>query len=651
VQGAGQRKSIAGAAGAAPPGPDDAPPSPAEGAVRAAVRQRLASPAFEEPGRLALRSGPVDLDRIAPDPRLVDAVGAEACLARGLLPLCRIGGTTLVAAADPAALPADDAALGAALGRWRPVPAERGRIEAALDRIRGPALRAAAERLPDGMAGVRDLPLDRLSRAGPVLLVALAAVVLAAPLAALAAVTLWAALTLAASTALRLGALVLELRRPPLPPATAVEALPVISIIVPLFREPDIAPRLLRRLGRLDYPRSHIDVVLAVEAGDRETRAALVATRLPPWMRTVVVPDGPVRTKPRAMNYALGFCRGSIVGVYDAEDAPQADQLRRVAAAFAAAPADLACLQGVLDYYNPRTNWIARCFTVEYAAWFRVILPAVARLGLPVPLGGTTMFVRRDALDRVGRWDAWNVTEDADLGIRLARGGYRTAMLASTTEEEANCRLRPWLSQRSRWIKGHLLTWAVHMRDPRALRRDLGWRGFLGYQVLFLGAQSQVLLAPLMMSLWLVALGVGHPLAQTLAPGVLGALLALFLVAEVATIGCGTLGAWRTRHDGLWRWAPTLHVYLPLAAVAGWRAVGEVFTRPFYWAKTAHGAFDAVAPRAAVLPGRAGPAPSREQRIAETLRAGGEYQRVRTAPASIFRRVSKAREIWMRSAS
>ena len=200
------------------------------------------------------------------------------------------------------------------------------------------------------------------------------------------------------------------------------------------------------------------------------------------------------------MNYGLNFARGSIVGVYDAEDAPEPDQILKVARKFLEVPSDVACLQGVLDFYNAHNTWLTRCFTIDYAIWFRLVLPGLVRLGLPIPLGGTTVFFRRSALEAFGRWDAHNVTEDADLGVRLARRGYRCDFVQSVTEEEATHTVRAWIRQRSRWIKGYAMTWAVHMRDPLSLLGELGPLRFLAIQILFLGTLSQFLLAPLLWS-------------------------------------------------------------------------------------------------------------------------------------------------------
>ncbi len=361
---------------------------------------------------------------------------------------------------------------------------------------------------------------------------------------------------------------------------------------MPLFRERDIAPRLIKRLGRLTYPRELLDILLVVEEEDLTTRAALSASPLPRWMRVVVVPGGPIKTKPRAMNYAVNFARGSIIGIYDAEDAPEPDQIHKIVRRFHERGPEVACLQGVLDYYNPRTNWLARCFTVEYASWFRVVLPGLARMGFVVPLGGTTLFFRRAALQALGGWDAHNVTEDADLGLRLARHGYRAELIDTVTEEEANCRALPWVKQRSRWLKGYAITWAVHMRDPRLLWRQLGPMRFFGVQVLFLGTLSQFLLSPVLWSFWLVALGLWHPLDGVIPHWAALWLIGLFLLTEAVNIAVAAWAVRGRKHRHLLPWVPTLHFYFPLGALAAWKAAYEVLARPFYWDKTQHGVYD-----------------------------------------------------------
>jgi cellulose synthase/poly-beta-1,6-N-acetylglucosamine synthase-like glycosyltransferase len=372
-------------------------------------------------------------------------------------------------------------------------------------------------------------------------------------------------------------------------PGSGDAPLPKVSILVPLYKETEVLHALVARLSRLTYPKCLLDVLLVIEEADDVTRDMLAKIDLPPWARPVVVPDGQPRTKPRAMNYALDFCEGDIIGVYDAEDAPEPDQITQVARRFQVLPPEVACIQGVLDYYNPRQNWLARCFTIEYATWFRLILPGMSRLGLAIPLGGTTLFFRRAALEKLGGWDAHNVTEDADLGFRLARHGYRTDMLSTVTEEEANCLPWAWIRQRSRWLKGYMTTYIVHMRRPLLLLRQLGAWKFLGFQAHFVTALSQFLLAPLLWSFWLVLVGLPHPLDPFVSKPLMIGLGSAFLVIEVINITIYASAVADARHRHLLPWTPTMHFYTPLGAIAAYKALYELVVKPFFWDKTRHG--------------------------------------------------------------
>ncbi|MDZ7709531.1 MAG: glycosyltransferase [Roseovarius sp.] len=492
-----------------------------------------------------------------------------------------------------AALPGDLAAA-------RRLVAPRAAIQDRVADLHRDSLRdMAAARTPEGEScrrwGARADTRLRLTCAALVVVCALCIVF---PVAVFGALAVWAVLTLLVAAGLKMAAFVAAMSdtcdAPAPPPDTP---LPRVSILVPLFRETEIAHALVARLSRLTYPKCLLDVILVLEEEDRLTQETLATIDLPPWIRPVIVPDGQPRTKPRAMNYALDFCQGEIIGIFDAEDAPEPDQITQVARRFQRAPRDLACLQGVLDYYNPRQNWLARCFTIEYATWFRTIMPGMARLGLALPLGGTTLYMRRDVLEDLGGWDAHNVTEDADLGFRLARHGYRTEMIGTVTDEEANCRPWAWIKQRSRWLKGYMTTYLVHMRSPRRLHAQLGARQFWGFQAHFVSAVSQVLLAPVLWSFWLVLLGLPHPLDAVLARSTMAGVGALFLMVEVLNLCIYAQAVSGPRHRHLIPWVPTMHFYAPLAAVAAYKAVYELVFKPFFWDKTAHGLSVAAAGR------------------------------------------------------
>lgn len=575
---------------------------------RWALPQTLAAFTVDEANLLGLAQ--IDPQKSPPDPLLLDILGAEFCISTGLLPWRKCGDAVVVLSARPGQVARHMGTLNRAFGPVRMAHAAEPAIHAAILSIAGPALVAEAEARVAAGESCRSIG-DWAQSAGPRVVIGLVAVALIVavvlqPVMVLTLLTLWTIFWMLAGLALKL--LAFRAARnapPPIAGWPRPDPLPVISLLVPLYREAEIAAHLLPRLAAIDYPRDSLDLCLIVEEEDTTTRASLASLNLPRWAQVVEVPRGKLRTKPRALNFALPFARGSIIGIYDAEDLPHPRQLIEVATQFARLPSDTACLQGRLDYYNADANWLARCFTLEYAAWFRAILPGLDRLGLVVPLGGTTLFLRRSALDAVGGWDAHNVTEDADLGLRLARHGFRTEVIHIVTEEEANARLWPWVRQRSRWLKGYAMTWFVHMRRPRMLQRDLGWARFAGVQVLFLGTLTQLAMAPLIWSFWLPVLGLPHPLAGSLPASLFWVIGAAFLLSTVAEI---VIHAWAVSVAGkarLIRWIPLLAIYYPLATLACWRGILQIVSRPFYWDKTAHGIF---APRDGITP-PPGPSP------------------------------------------
>ncbi|MER7010497.1 glycosyltransferase [Saccharopolyspora sp. NPDC000359] len=272
--------------------------------------------------------------------------------------------------------------------------------------------------------------------------------------------------------------------------------LPSYAVLVPLHREEAVLPSLLTHLDALRYPVVKLQVLLLVEEDDDSTRAALAEYELGPQYEVVVVPEGGPRTKPNACNVGLARVTAEHCVIFDAEDRPHPDQLRAAAAAFAHHPPEVVCLQAELAYWNPWTNWLTRMFAGEYALNFRLTLLGLDRLDLPIPLGGTSNHLRTAALRELGGWGPHNVTEDADLGIRIARRGWQVRMLDSVTLEEANSRTGNWIRQRSRWIKGHLQTWLVHMRHPRQLLAELGWRRFASFHLTFAVSTLAVLCNP-----------------------------------------------------------------------------------------------------------------------------------------------------------
>jgi len=365
---------------------------------------------------------------------------------------------------------------------------------------------------------------------------------------------------------------------------------PRVSILIALYREAEVAPLLIEALRTLNYPPELLDVKLVLEADDDETGPALLAQNPPPFVEILVTPDGGPRTKPRALNFAMEFAKGDIIGVYDAEDRPHPDQISQIADQFAASPPEVACIQARLGFYNTSENFITRCFEIEYASWFDVMLPGLRRLGLPILLGGTSFFIRRGALAAAGGWDSYNVTEDADLGVMLARAGKQTALSRSLTGEEASSRAGAWIKQRSRWLKGYLATWITHMAEPVKLWRDLGaWR-FIWLNVILLSAVLGYLALPF---LWVgAAMMAIEPYSDILPSALAHALQDLGYVTAISIssmLVAAFLGLRRRGRPSLAPIAFLLPLYWPLGAAAAYLAVYELVVAPTSWRKPQHG--------------------------------------------------------------
>ena len=519
------------------------------------------------------------------DDQLIDAEKT------GLLPLHIAGEFIYVIA--PQGLTARRLMTGA-----HPLPSARIRLTSPR-RLRQFVLRhaglALGERAAEALRAARpELSAARPFRFGTAALAgsaALAGVTIVFPGIAWALASSALALTFLAWTGLRLlGAATTwrawrALRPPP-------DRLPVYTIIIALYDEAAALPGLIAALRELDYPHEKLQILLALEPDDFATRDAISALNPGPPFEIAIAPDAGPRTKPKALNAALALARGTFTAVFDAEDRPAPDQLRRALDAFLTQDQALACVQARLTIDNTSDGWLAQLFTAEYAGQFDVLLPGLSERRLPLPLGGSSNHFRTATLRDVGGWDPYNVTEDADLGMRLARFGYRTAMIGSTTYEEAPARVAPWLRQRTRWFKGWMQTWSVHTRHPVRLARELGFGGFAMFQLVVGGTVLSALVHPLFIALMAYSLATGRllPAGGDLMAALLAALSGGALVAGyLVSAALGLIGLKRRKllaHAWVLLLMP-LH-WLLLSAAA-WRALYQLARDPYRWEKTAHG--------------------------------------------------------------
>ncbi len=368
---------------------------------------------------------------------------------------------------------------------------------------------------------------------------------------------------------------------------------PQYTILCPLYREAEVVPQFVQAMQALDYPADKLQILFLTEEDDAETRKAIEALHLPQHFSIVTVPDGQPRTKPRACNFGLLQATGDYVVIYDAEDIPDPLQLKKAVLAFANHDSDVACVQAKLNYYNSKQNLLTRWFTVEYCLWFDLMLPGMQQTKLPLPLGGTSNHFRMEMLRRIGAWDPFNVTEDCDLGLRLARSGLKTIVLDSTTYEEANSQVKNWIRQRSRWIKGYLLTYLVYMREPLRYLRQGRLREFLSLQMVIGGKTAVLFVNPLMWALLAIYIlfrpivgDVYHTLfpAPVLYMGTLCLIFGNFLYIYSHLVGC-----MKRSQYSLIKWALSVPIYWVMMSIAAFMALYQLIFKPHYWEKTKHG--------------------------------------------------------------
>jgi cellulose synthase/poly-beta-1,6-N-acetylglucosamine synthase-like glycosyltransferase len=371
------------------------------------------------------------------------------------------------------------------------------------------------------------------------------------------------------------------------------ESWPAYTILCPLYKEQLILPQFTKAMSSLDYPRDQLQVLIILEAEDVDTIAVAKSMDLDRIFQIIVVPDTKPKTKPKACNYAMSFAKGKYTVIYDAEDVPDTNQLKKAVLAFEQSVPDIVCLQAKLNYYNAKHNLLTKAFTAEYSTWFGLTLPGLQYVSAPIPLGGTSNHFITSALRTLSGWDPFNVTEDADLGLRLSSSGMRTAILDSTTLEEANSVYSGWLKQRSRWIKGYMQTYFVHMRyrNLRASTNSI-WDHFL-FQIIVGGKVVMLFINPVM---WLLTVAY-FVLRPEIGPTIQQLFIGPVFYAAIFTLVIGNflyaynmiLGLAKQGHEDLIVYMIFIPLYWLMMSIAAVYALYELILRPHYWQKTQHG--------------------------------------------------------------
>lgn len=370
-------------------------------------------------------------------------------------------------------------------------------------------------------------------------------------------------------------------------------AWPTYTVFCPLYKEWQILPQFVKAMSALDYPKDKLEVMLLLEEDDKETITQVRKYDLPSFFTVTIVPHSLPKTKPKACNYGLLHAKGEYVVIYDAEDIPDPKQLKKAVLAFKKMGEKVVCIQAKLNFYNPHQNLLTRAFTAEYSLWFDLVLTGLQSINAPIPLGGTSNHFRIKDLQRLRGWDSFNVTEDCDLGIRIAKRGFRTALLDSTTLEEANSGKRNWLWQRSRWIKGYMQTYLVHMRNPFSFIRNRQALHLLTFQLVVGGKVLSMFINPFMWTItvlyFIFRLYIGSFIESffpgaILYMGIFSLLVGNFLYAYYYMIGCAKHG-----HHELIKYVFLIPFYWLAMSVAAWIAFYKLIVAPHHWSKTKHG--------------------------------------------------------------
>lgn len=359
-------------------------------------------------------------------------------------------------------------------------------------------------------------------------------------------------------------------------------SLPYISLLIPLYREADIMAQMQQSLAHINYPANRLEALILVEPDDLETQSAFHTIDWADFVRLIVLPDGTPRTKPRALNCGLSCASGEIIGVLDAEDVVHPDQLLDAATQFSYHDDSLGAVQAPLVIRPQSARLMHHLFALEYLIQFHFILPALIFLRMPIPLSGTSNYFRRAALIKTLGWDSYNLTEDADLGLRLYRNGYHIRLLTRPTYECAPDTWRDWFFQRTRWFTGHLQTLLVHARCPRAIIKDIGT---LRVIAIFGILVSRLLYGPTHSALLIFALSDPHMMSTSLIHSFSGQIAILIYLAMTICVVLTT----RVEHIlALITIIPALALYWMLHIFPLGLAVVHILKRNHVWYKTPH---------------------------------------------------------------
>lgn len=361
--------------------------------------------------------------------------------------------------------------------------------------------------------------------------------------------------------------------------------LPKYCVLLPMRNEPvPVVKALIDNMQKLNYPKDKLDIVMLVDIDD-EYLEDIKKLKIPNHFRILSSEATFPFTKPKVCNLGLITTDAEFVTVYDAEDAPDPDQLLKVLYKFE--DPKVSCVQCRLHYNNKKHNWLSKFFNLEYLTWFSTTIVGLSKVqgeGAVIPLGGTSQHLKVKELVEIGGWDAVNVTEDCDLGLRLSRLGKTTVISDSHTNEIAVKELKHWIPQRTRWQMGFMVTYINHCKDIVNLYKELGFYRFMHFMFSIAGNFINPLITPLLFIIWFRSyfLGYGGETFLNTLPHItlIGNLILIISIHLISSI--------KFQKGKFWYMSFLQPVYYLLQVITVHRAVYKLITAPYKWEKTAH---------------------------------------------------------------
>ncbi len=247
---------------------------------------------------------------------------------------------------------------------------------------------------------------------------------------------------------------------------------PLVTILVPLKQENEVIHQTFSAISNLNYPSSSIQGIIIVESTDTLTKKSIETSIIPDGFEVMEIPTLPPFTKGRAIQRALLVAKGKYITIYDAESRPEPNQVIK-AVEILEKEKGKTCLQSIIRIENAKENEITSFFASEFWDWYDKRMVNLHKRGIPFGLGGNSFFLATETLKEVGGWDPFNVTEDAELTVRLIKNNVDIKLMNSITHEACPSTMKNWIKQRTRWSKGLLTTSIIHLISGK-----FGFKGF-----------------------------------------------------------------------------------------------------------------------------------------------------------------------------